>query len=48
MASPERNQKEALKKNYDTKWASLEKRGYKKPKDATENARRLKEAWNRG
>ena len=44
MASAERAQKEALKANYDTKWKELERQGFKKPKDAEENAARLREA----
>ena len=32
------------KKYLDKKWASLEKRGLKRPKDAEENTKRAKEA----
>lgn len=38
---------EAQKRIYDTKWASLEKLGYKKPATFEENKRRAKQAHMR-
>ena len=48
MASPERAQKQELKKNYDTKWKELERQGFRRPRDREENARRLREAREGG
>ena len=34
----------ARKEAYDAKWADLERRGFKKPKDEAERQKRLREA----
>jgi len=44
MGNPEQAQKSGLKKNYETKWADLKRRGFKPPKDTAENTQRLREA----